>query len=293
MRFAQSARTGVRGFTLVELLVVIGIIALLISILMPALTAARRQADRVKCLSALRQIGLAYQQYSHQFGGAWPASRFTWTDPAPWGSGPIGGPITYGTRDKRWHDYISKYFGPELNMIGTQNRNWELQLWSPEIKNGNSMLWGCPTWNRITFNAAGTPSFDPVTNYFPGYMMNRYVFAPNDFNAAGSLVPAVNTNNGRFPKQNKYTRPSERALVVESTHPFEMLVYRWTYQPEGPTPFPDRPTNAGSFFTLDFNRHSKKGLGTAPDVSSMNTLFCDGHAETTSARETFRAMRFD
>lgn len=62
----------VRAFTLVELLVVIGIIALLVSILLPALNGARQQALNVQCLSNLRQCGQYLYVYANQNHGDFP-----------------------------------------------------------------------------------------------------------------------------------------------------------------------------------------------------------------------------
>src|SRR6266513_2995992 len=61
-----------RAFTLVELLVVIGIIAVLVGILLPALSKARQSAITVQCMSNLRQFAIADQMYVNQYNWHMP-----------------------------------------------------------------------------------------------------------------------------------------------------------------------------------------------------------------------------
>lgn len=81
MRTFKKQRT-IRGFTLVELLVVISIIALLLAMLMPSLQKARENAKTVVCRSNVKQMGLASSLYSNEYNDAMVCEDTYWLTPS-------------------------------------------------------------------------------------------------------------------------------------------------------------------------------------------------------------------
>ena len=97
----QSKKT---AFTLVELLVVIGIIATLIAILLPALSRAQSAAKGIACQSNMRQLALAVTMYANENYGWYPPNDSYWQAPGspswyafPWYTPPILGKYVNNT----------------------------------------------------------------------------------------------------------------------------------------------------------------------------------------------------
>jgi prepilin-type N-terminal cleavage/methylation domain-containing protein/prepilin-type processing-associated H-X9-DG protein len=130
-RTASALSAGRFGFTLVELLVVVGIVGVLISILVTSLVRARQSANQLKCASNLRQWGMAMQMYANENNSFLPRR------------GQGVGATSIVTRPTDWFNALPLYLGmkPYMDLV-TANQIQRPDN-SPSV--AGAPLWICPS----------------------------------------------------------------------------------------------------------------------------------------------------
>ncbi len=223
------SRRKAAGFTLVELLVVIGIIAILISVLLPSLAAARKAANAVKCGASLKDIGNAFKLYSIDYKGALPVLKFdrgTPGAPATLLTVTINGanvPITA----LYWQDLLAPYMTKATNVgqagatsVGGSASN------NAFAAAQRSIFWACPEWTGRLNAYSGYQNANGQSVYENGYAFN-YLRNWQTATPVGTTppesgwaidAPATNGSGVCGQKLTAYTEYSaERCLVMEAT----------------------------------------------------------------------------
>ncbi len=253
----RYARTVSQAFTLIELLVVIAIIAILASMLLPALSKSKAKAQWVNCVSNQKQIGLAFMLYVGEYRDVFPGCAAR--QPTP--------PVE--------EDWI--YWNWDDPRIAANSRRSDVNNGAivPMIGRFVTNLFRCPSDKDIAIRAV-TPNGQPVGNYLYSYTANSWFegtgLTLNGINhGITSLIPGdPGYGNPLLFKSTMVRLPSAKLMMVEE-HSYRNLPDdgRWTPTTvklvglAHPPPFTSLPSHIS-------NRHSGKGTVT----------LADGHVET-------------
>jgi prepilin-type N-terminal cleavage/methylation domain-containing protein len=315
---SQTSGLGRRAsaFTLVELLVVIGIIAVLISILLPALNTARRQANTVKCLSNLRQVGTCFMLYARDYKGAMPLVRGEKNDGSP-AFGPDTSTSGTDVGDTYWTDWLMPYFNKNAVSTGTPT---QAQFDAAR----KSVFWGCTNWSppivAAGFGAQYSAddggyvkvfetgySMNPFPTYKPGHPADPYALVPrNEWLVRSNAMAA----KGKYHKISSYTMPAQRLLVADANLWLLLLNPTDANGTIAPPPAGRYAADANpalkGLTNIDRWRHSRtkppvrfgtyQGVTTNKDINTgrdaFNILYADFHASTVNdIREGYKAIR--
>jgi prepilin-type N-terminal cleavage/methylation domain-containing protein/prepilin-type processing-associated H-X9-DG protein len=239
-----------KGFTLVELLVVIGIIAVLIAILLPALSRARAQALRLKCATNLKQIGEAITLYTNDHRGTLPIGFIK---------------MKAWPRGITWYEFI----GPYLGTARTQEEIAQHQE--------DSVFW-CPNWkgHKEPYALINDPIYPGYigTAWKIGYGYNIEPFRPR-LRSADAMRIEEGYWQGIYWKFSQITHASDRGMVTEAED--------WWAQCDAWNP--DLPIERQPYNRLTPTRH-----GRWTDVETIDVLFFDGHVRFVSPKEVMFAF---
>ena len=316
-RFAPVVRCaagGAAAFTLVELLVVIGVIAVLVGILLPALSAARRQAGAVKCSAELREIGNCFKMYEMENRGYWPASRITGYRTRYPGGGltlyNIDG-VDYANPQGAayWFTFLAKYVtkGKVGTAVGT-NADQALQ-------SRQTVFFGCPAWSGYMRGGVFVGDTNVVQT---GFGMNEYpAFSDRstyrrDPAGCAQLRDRSGPGNSRKLPQSQDVVPPGRTYAHRR---LQVLAHR-AYVPPPAGPWPPAvvaqpilsnstsdPATGVQFnaqtTVIDIYRHGKYPgvianyrFDPRGGKIAFNILYCDGHVSgATNGREAYRSIR--
>jgi prepilin-type N-terminal cleavage/methylation domain-containing protein/prepilin-type processing-associated H-X9-DG protein len=241
---------GKAAFTLVELLVVIGIIALLVSILLPSLSKARQSANTTKCLANLRSLGQAQVQYFSEWRG-WAVPPILGNDNDVW-------PGTSVKKRAIWFN----------NNALRAALGWP--LWEPGSGNGARVPGGfvCPE---------ATQANDAQVNKYGTHIGYSYGYNSRHLNYVGTPIytlPVAKTWDAKTEfagvKVNRVRRPTDKIMFADAMTPHLQPQHSGHYfRVQGFDEWRDDPDET-AFVAY---RHGKKH-------DRINVVFWDGHAET-------------